>query len=98
MTIESMIDNRSQADRILLARLMGKAQHHAKWRELTEAEHAAAVAVLRELAAGRADLLAEVAGILAGFSEGELHEPLARQAAQLCRDAGADPRYRPGST
>jgi hypothetical protein len=42
---------------------------------------------LRELAAGRADLLAEVAGIFEGASEGELGEP----AAQLCRDAGADP-------
>ena len=42
-------------------------------------------------AAGRADLLAEVAGIFEGTGEGELDEPLARQAAQLCRDAGADP-------
>ena len=50
-----------------------------------------AVAGLRELAAGRADLLAEVAGILEGFHEGEPREPLVRQAAQLCRDAGADP-------
>jgi len=48
------------------------------------------VAALRELAGGRADLLAEVAGILEGASEGELHEPLARQAAGLCRQAGAD--------
>ena len=31
---------------------------------------------LRELAGGRADLLAEVAGILEGTSEGELDEPL----------------------
>ena len=46
---------------------------------------------LRDLAAGRADLLAEVAGVIEGFSEGELDEPLARQAAGLCRDAGADP-------
>ncbi len=86
-----MIDNRPQADRILVAQLMGEARHHAKWRELTRAEQAAAVARLRELAAGRADLLAEVAGILEGFHEGELSEPLACQAAQLCRDAGADP-------
>jgi hypothetical protein len=49
------------------------------------------VAALAELAAGRADLLAEVAGILEGASEGEPHEPLARQAARLCRAAGADP-------
>ena len=90
-----MIDSRPQADRILVAQLMGEAQHHTKWRELTGAEHAAAVAGLRELAAGRADLLAEVAGILEGFHEGELREPLARQAAQLCRDAGADPAQIP---
>jgi len=45
---------------------------------------------LRELAAGRADLLAEVAGILEGASKGELDEPLTRQAAMLCRKAGAD--------
>ena len=46
---------------------------------------------LRELAAGRADLLAEVTGTLEGFAEGELHEPHAGKAAQLCRDAGVDP-------
>jgi hypothetical protein len=86
-----MIDNRPQADRILVAQLMGEARHHARWRELTGAEHAAAVAGLRELAAGRADLLAEVAGTLEGFHQGEPREPLARQAAQLGRDAGADP-------
>jgi hypothetical protein len=86
-----MIDKRSQADRILIARLTGVARHHAKWRDLTEAEHAAAVGELRELAAGRADLLAEVAGITEGASEGELDEPRARQAAHLCREAGADP-------
>ena len=86
-----MIDKRPQADRILAAQLTGTAQHHAKWRGLTEAGHVTAVAELRELAAGRADLLAEIAGILEGFAEGELHEPHARQAAQLCRDAGADP-------
>jgi hypothetical protein len=67
-----------------------------RWRELTAAENDAAVTALRELAAGRADLLAEVAGILEGASEGELNEPLGRQAAQLCRDAGADPEAIPG--
>ena len=86
-----MSGQRSQADRILIAELTGEAGHHAKWRDLTEAEEGAAVAALRELAGGRADLLAEVAGILEGASEGRLNEPLARQAAQLCREAGADP-------
>ena len=65
-----MIDKRPQADRILVAQLTGTARHHAKWRELTETEHAVAVAGLRELAAGRADLLAEVAGTMEGFAGG----------------------------
>ena len=86
-----MIDPRSQADRILVAQLTGEARHHARWRELTAEEHAAAVTALRDLAAGRADLLAEVAGLAEGCSEGRLDEPVARQVAQLCRAAGADP-------
>jgi ParB-like chromosome segregation protein Spo0J len=68
---------------------MGAVRHLAKWRDL--AEHAAAVGELRELAAGRTDLLAEVAGIVEGASEAKLDEPRARQAAGLCRKAGADP-------
>ena len=47
------------------------------------------------LAARRADLLVEVAGILKGTSEGELDEPVARPAARLCRQAGADPKAIP---
>jgi hypothetical protein len=85
-----MVDNRPQADRILVAQLTGEARHRAQWRDLSAAEEVAAVIALRELTAGRADLLAEVAGVLEGTSEGELDEPLARQAAQLCRLAGAD--------
>ena len=75
---------------MLVAELTGEARHHARWRPVTEAEEAAAVAGLRALAAGRADLLAEVAGIFEGTSEGQLDEPLARCAADLCRKAGAD--------
>ena len=85
-----MVDKRPQADRLLVAELYGEARHHAKWRELSAEEEAAAMAALRELADGRADLLAEVAGILEGAREGELDEPLTRQAAGLCRKAGAD--------
>jgi hypothetical protein len=81
----------STADQIRVAELTGAARHHARWRELTPDEHDAAVAALRELAAGRADLLGQVAGLLEGSSEGQPDEPLMRQAAQLCRDAGADP-------
>jgi hypothetical protein len=82
-------------DRLLVAQLTGEARHHAQWRPLTAEEEAAALAELRALAAGRADLLAEVAGIFEGTSEGELDEPLARSAAQLCRKAGADPEAIP---
>jgi hypothetical protein len=86
---------RSTADRILVAQLTGEARHHAKWRPLTAEEEAVALAELRALAGGRADLLAEVAGILEGTSEGELDEPLVRSAGQLCRKAGADPEAIP---
>jgi hypothetical protein len=86
-----MIDPRPQADRILVAQLTGEARFRAKWRPLTGDEEAAAVAGLQALAGGRADLLAEVAGLLEGASEGRPDEPLARQAAALCRAAGADP-------
>ena len=79
-----------------MAELSGEARHHARWRELTADEHDTAVSALRHLAAGRTDLLAQVAGILEGASEGRHDEPLARQAAQLCRDAGADPELIPG--
>ena len=80
----------ANADRILVAQLTGEARHRARWRPLTEDEEAAALAELRALARGRADLLAQVAGIFEGTSEGEPDEPLARSAARLCRMAGAD--------
>lgn len=88
-----MADKRpaGERDRILAAQIHGTAKRRAQWRELTDAEHAAAAGELRELAGGRSDLLAQVAGLLEGFGEGALDEPLARQAAGLCRDAGADP-------
>jgi hypothetical protein len=75
---------------MLVAELFGEARHRARWRDLTSDEQAAAVTELRELVGGRADLLAEVAGIFEGTSEGEMDEPLCRQAAQLLRLAGAD--------
>jgi hypothetical protein len=53
-----MTDMRPQADRILVAKLSGEARHHAR----TAGEEAATLAALRELAGGRADLLAEVYG------------------------------------
>jgi hypothetical protein len=80
----------SAADRLLVAQLTGTARHHARWRGLTGDEQAAAVTELRELAAGRADLLAQVCGIFEGAAEGRHDEPLACQAATLCRLARAD--------
>jgi len=80
---------------MLVAEITGEARHHARWRPLTAEEEAAAVSELRTLAGGRGDLLAEVAGIFEGTSEGELDEPFARCAADLCRKAGADPEAIP---
>jgi hypothetical protein len=80
-------------DRLVVAALDAVALRHAHWREPTEAETAAAVAELREILAGRDDgaaLLAETAGLLAGFHEGDLNEPKARTAAHFCIAAGAD--------
>jgi hypothetical protein len=77
-------------DRILVAQITGTARHHARWRDLTADEETAAVTELRELAAGRSDLLAEVAGLLLGFHEGDLEEPRASSAANLCMKAGVD--------
>ena len=82
-------DHSHRLDPLLVAQLTGTARHHARWRDLTGTK-AAAVTELRELAAGRADLLAQVAGIFEGASAGRHDEPLARQAAALCRLAGAD--------
>ena len=79
----------ADADRIVVAQLTGEARHRARWHPLTQDEEAAALAELRALAGDRADLLAEVAGIFEGTSEGEPDEPLARSAARLCRMAGA---------
>ena len=90
-----MVDDRPQADRILVAQLTGEARHRAKWRPLSSGEEDQAIAELATLAGGRADLLAQVAGIFEGASEGELDEPLARCAARLCRLAGADPEEVP---
>ena len=42
-----MADRSPDRDRILVAQLTGTAGHHARWRELTGEEEAAAVAELR---------------------------------------------------
>ena len=81
---------RPDADRLIVARSTGAAQRNARWHELTEAETADAMAELEEIAAGLTDLLAEVTEILTGFHQGDLQEPEAKAAAELCRLAGTD--------
>ena len=78
-----------ESDQLLVARLAGAAQRHAPWREPTEAETAAAVEELREIAGARADLLAEAAGLLTGFYRRTSEEARARAAAHYCVVAGA---------
>jgi hypothetical protein len=84
--------SRTDADRLIVARLTGIAGRHARRGALDVDQAAAAVAELREVAGGRADLLAEVAGIALGTSEvrGPEYEVQARGVADLCRAAGAD--------
>ena len=83
------------SDQLTVARLAGAAQRHAPWREPTRQETAAAVEELREIAGPRADLLAEVAGLLIGFYQGTAEQARARAAAWYCQVAGADPKLIP---
>jgi hypothetical protein len=78
-----------EREQLTVARLTGAAWRHAPRREPTEAETAAAVRELREIASGRGDLLAEVAGLLIGYYRRTAEEPRARAAAYYCIAAGA---------
>lgn len=83
----------ADADRLVVTALVATAQRHARWQEPAEAETAAAVTELPEILSGRDDsaaLLAEVAGTLTGFHDGDLNEPKARAAAHRYLVAGAD--------
>jgi hypothetical protein len=83
-----------ELEQLAVARLTGAAWRHASGREPAgaepaEAETAAAVRELREIAGGRGDLLAEVAGLLIGYYRRAAEEPKARAAAYYCIAAGA---------
>jgi hypothetical protein len=78
-----------EMDQLTVARLTGAAWRHAPGREPAAAETAAAVRDLREIAVGRGDLLAEVAGLLIGYYRRTSEEPRARAAAYYCITAGA---------
>jgi hypothetical protein len=77
-------------DQLTVARLTSAAQRHASPQPPTGAETVEAVAELREIATGRGDLLAEVAGLLTGYFRGTAEETRAGTAARFCRAAGAD--------
>jgi hypothetical protein len=84
-----------EQDRLTVARLAGAAWRNASVRNPGQAappaepETSAAVRELREIAAGRGDLLAEVAGLLIGYYRRAVGEAQARGAAYLCIAAGA---------
>jgi len=78
-----------ERDQLTVARLTGAAWRHASGREPTGAQTAAAVRELREIAGGRGDLLAEVAGLLIGYYRRTAEELKARAAAYYCIAAGA---------
>ena len=80
----------SKRDRALLAEITGVARRLTHARPLTGAEQQEAAAALSQVARGRADLLAESAGLAIGAHEGGTDEARYLQAAQLCIDAGAD--------
>lgn len=80
----------SKRDQALLAQITGVARRLARAQPLTGAEQQEAAATLSQLAKGRADLLAESAGLAIGTHEGDPDEARYLQAAQLCIDAGAD--------
>jgi hypothetical protein len=81
----------AELDRLTVARLVAVARRDAPGRRPTGAETAAAARELREIAGDRADLLAEVAGLLLGYYRRTVEEPSARAAAHYCVAAGADP-------
>jgi len=79
-----------ELDELTVARLTGAARWHASGREPTDAETAAAVTELTEMAGGRGDLLAEVAGLLMGFYRHTAEQARAEAAARYCIVSGAD--------
>ena len=79
----------SKRDKALLAEITGVARRLARGR-LSGAEQQEAAATLSQVAQGRADLLAESAGLAIGTHEGGRDEARHLQAAQLCIEAGAD--------
>jgi hypothetical protein len=101
MRLEHEFRRDAERDRLTIARLTLTARRlvarlgHRAWRWPTPDETASWVAQLQQIAPGRADLLAEAAGVMLGAAEGTVDEPRACAAAELCRAAGADPALVP---
>ncbi len=83
-----------ERDALTVARLTGAAWRGAPGRGSGPAVGAAA-RELREMAGGRDDLLAQVAGLLIGYYRQTAEEQRARAAAYLCLAAGAGPELIP---
>jgi len=90
LTVASRDRRAAEPDELTVARLTGAAWRHASGREPTDAETAAAVTELTQMAGGRGDLLAEVAGLLMGFYRHTAEQARAEAAARHCIAAGAD--------
>lgn len=101
MRLEREFRRDAERDRLAVAQLTLTARRlvaqlaHQAWPWPTPDETARWVAELQQIAPGRADLLAEAAGLMLGAAEGTLDEPRACAAAELCRTAGADPALIP---
>jgi hypothetical protein len=80
----------SDPDRVLCAYITGVAWRLAGSGLQAAKQRFAAVEELREVAGGRADLLAECAGIAIGSGESKLDRAWHRRMADLCVAAGAD--------
>lgn len=81
------------SDRITVARIAGVSSRRAGQTLNGRCSDAEAAAELAGVAGGRADLLAQHAGIVLGATDGELPMTAAmgREQARLCILAGADP-------
>jgi hypothetical protein len=79
------------SDRLLVAPIIAPtAPSTHRWR-LTAEEESAAVAELKQAAAGWASLLAECAGLALGYGERQFDAARYRHIAELCVAAGVDP-------
>jgi hypothetical protein len=80
----------SGADRLRYLEIAEAAARHAHGWRLSAQEETAAIAEIRQTAAGRADLLAERAGTALGYADAGCDAARCRQIAKLCIAAGAD--------